>query len=222
MAQQKSLITIILLICVTVSGTTSLYSAECDVSIIPLIGYSQPLSDQSERWNGGYVVGLEGFSSCSGAIHYGARISYQRWNVNAEDMLMINGHDMRIERRDGSRALGELSILARYEVSALATSMFSLALDGGVGAFYLRTAPVELKGFYNLNFYNEETNEWRYVAVNREISLEPEAEVAPGFNLGLTMMINEIVQPSLRVQHIFSADDGGMTTLMVSVGILAH
>ena len=208
-SHKKVFIFLAIILIFGISGGNLLQAGQ--IEVIPMLGYSSPMGDQADQWKPGYSFGFEGFGYDTGMFDIGGRLNVRIWRVNAAARLALNGHDMTIEKKQGIRYIGDLSVIARYYIPKLQHDILTVSLEGGLGAYYVRQSAVELKGFYPIND----------TAVNREIHEDRDLEIVPGINLGINLEISRKIKPSLHYEYIMTSDES-TSIFLISVGILAQ
>ena len=178
----------------------------------PSLGMSRATGDQADEWQRGFTFGLTGFTNRSEPVEYGFSLAFQYARPDAEQMLKIGDPDIQVERKEGSRSITSLVVLARYEVPQLRSSAVRVSFDGGFGLYCINADDIRLKGFSR--FFD--------TAVNHEIHRDGYTECAPGVTLGVNCIIAGHVQPGLAYQHIFSSEEGNTGLFMATLGLLAR
>ncbi|MDP8237655.1 MAG: hypothetical protein P9X24_01070 [Candidatus Hatepunaea meridiana] len=177
-----------------------------DLSIIPRGGLSQPVGSIADTWQAGYNIELNVFRPIVNDFTWGARLGFHRWKPNAEELLKTNSREFEVEQSIGWHVIVEASGLVSYRLLLFPNKLGSLCVEGGAGVFYIRQPDILIKGFHAVG----------YTALNREVTLEHNIEVVPGFSAGLSLEIISRIEALVRYNYIFTADEG---TSMLTVGL---
>ncbi len=207
---------VLVLMVLGMTGTLQKMMA-AQLQFIPQAGYSQVIGSNGSDWKPGYNLGLDIINLKlvdSGGIplNYGMHVAYNRFQVDSDNMLETGGKEMHIEREKGVKDTWDVTSFARYLSPFLQSKNFRHWLDLGLGVHYICTSAVEVKGFYRFGD----------TAVNREISRDSITDISPSITFGITAMIAQQVQTSVRYQHYFESGQSSNGTILLSLGMIAR
>jgi hypothetical protein len=178
------------------------------LTFVPFGGLSLPVGEAGVNWQAGYAFGLDGIKVRSDPINYGVRISVQRWEPNAKEMLKTGGRNLVVNRSLGWKAAGELAALAQWKPPSGILNRLNMQVEGSLGLAYIQQDDVDVRGFYPSPT----------TALNREIFRSGSSMFAPELSIGLSMDILNVVRPSVKYQHLIA--DETMGIVLFGIGLL--
>ena len=206
----------LLLVGLALTGGLQMLTA-ATLQFVPQAGYSQLTGSGGDDWKPGFNLGLDMFNLSGkqyGNIRlvHGLHVSFNRWQVDSDNLLELNGHEMRVEREKGVKDTWDITGLARYPIPLFESRAFRHYFDFGLGVHYICGSDMEVKGFYT---YGD-------TAINREISRDATSDISPSITLGYTAMLNRQIQPSIRYQQFFESGQSNSGALLISLGMMAR
>jgi hypothetical protein len=181
-------------------------------SFEPRVGVQQPLGDAADRWLPGYSLGLVyRLPTHSDVSFQTVALMVSRWEPNARVMLKVGGRSFEIEKNQGWRALGELTLTQNRRLLDLPRLPGALFSDVGAGLLYLRQSELEIKGYAPVGD----------MALTRRIYEKDKTRLGIILTGGVAVEIWERVKPRLGFKYAITKDEGfGMITL--ELGLLAR
>jgi len=162
----------------------------------PFGGATVPVGGSAGSWSPGYAVGVETSVSSRHGLDWHAVFSAVRVTPNAVDLLRTEGRELKVEKNQGWSLSLEASLLASKTLFTTANDKALFRVFGGAGLFYLQDADVFVGGFQPVGSS----------AVNRQRRIEGQTLITPGITLGIAGLVAGSVEPTVRLQHIFTGD----------------
>ncbi len=172
------------------SGSGSFFD---DIVFIVDAGLSMPVGNTTDRYNVGFVLGINGFYPWSENLHFGGRIAFNKWGVDDGGWT---GSDV-----DGSAMMIEFVPMTRYLFPNDESSAATFFAQGGIG-------------FYRFSWDVDVTVD----DITRKID---DSDFNLGFCLGGGMILEKgsrewVIQPMLN--HVFT-DGKSSNYLSVTFGM---
>ena len=181
-------------------------------SFEPRVGVQQPLGAAADQWLPGYSLGLVyRLPTRSDVSFQTVALMVSRWEPNARAMLKVGGRSFEIEKNQGWRALGELTVTQNRRLLDLPRLPGALFSDVGAGLLYLRQSELEIKGYAPVGD----------MALTRRIYETDQTRLGMLLSCGVALEIWERVKPRLGFKYAITKDEGfGVVTL--ELGLLAR
>ena len=195
--------------------------ASADVSklkVNPGGGCSIPISEAADTWLPGYMLELTvshpvmvmASGPLTSTVFLGGRLAFHRWKPAGKKLLECDGSgEFEVEKNNGWRIAGELSPVAFYRLNL--HGKLGVSFELAPGLFYVRQSDCYIKGYRPIGT----------TALNHDVYLEEDLEWTGGLSIGLSVMILERIEPTARIQYIFTSGEP-TTFVMVGLNLLAH